>query len=468
MAATTFHSTTMPAQPLPGAQSTVPVDQTSTFQRIGFQFLLVFLFLAFSRVFDVKFASLHITGIAYRMAFAMTIVSGGFLLALKSNIGRAMLGFTICFGLSVPFSLWRGGSLPVFRDTWLMFSFVMFLATAGLILSYSQAHKAINWLAWGLFVFVIIANVFGTTETGRLFLPQGKFANPNEMAQALLIGLPLWASKFGSSDSPFKKAFAVGVMLAMLLTVFRTGSRGAMIAFAVMALFMFLRATVMGKLQMVLGLIFLIGLVTLTMPGRLVSRYKTITSDEVDDDASDPGMQDIALSSTQSRKALLKSSIKFTIQHPLFGVGPGMFPVAEDNEAHTQGRRKGQWLGTHNSYTQVSSELGIPAFLFFVAAIFFAARDTYQLYRRTRGDPRTEDIGSVALGLHYATIVYAVTILFEHIAYTVMLPVFGGLAAALVRTSAIEIERRLSMPAVETITAPMFRTYSPTRPAGTA
>jgi O-antigen ligase len=264
----------------------------------------------------------------------------------------------------------------------------------------------------------------------------------------------------GESRSPFYKAFCVGVMLMMVMTVFRTGSRGAMIGLAVMMLFVFLRATVMGKMQMLLGVIFMIGLITVTMPGKLISRYKTIASDEVDDDEMDEGMRSSALTSAQSRKQLLRNSIKFTLQHPLFGVGPGMFPVADDNEAKAQGLRKGQWLGTHNSYTQVSSELGIPAFCFFVATIVLATKGPYQLYRRTRGDPRTEDIASIALGLHYAMIVYAVTVLFEHIAYAVMLPVFAGLASALLRTVDIEIERRLSMPAPQNMTAPMFRTYS--------
>jgi hypothetical protein len=452
-----------PAIPLNHAATSVPqvrMDDTSPFQRVGFTFLLVFLFLAFSRIFDVKFSFLHITGIAYRAAFAMTLLSGAFMVALKTNIGRSMLGFTICFGLSVPFSLWKGGSMPIFKDGWLMFSFVMFLATAGLILNYSQTQRAVNSLAWGLFTFVVIANVFGTMESGRLFLPNGKFANPNEMAQALLIGLPLWAAKMTSSQDHFKKLFAAGVIAAMLFTVFRTGSRGAMIAFAVMALLMFVRATVMGKMQMVLGGILLAGVLLTVMPGRLVSRYKTIANEDVEDDEMDAGMRDSALNSTQSRKALLKNSIKFTIRHPLFGVGPGMFVVADDNEAHDLGMRRGQWLGTHNSYTQVSSELGVPAFCFFVAAIVMATRDSYRLYVRTRGDPRTADIGSVALGLHYAMIVYAVTILFEHIAYSVMLPVFGGLVSALVRTSASEIERRLATPEPQVMTAPHFRTYS--------
>jgi O-antigen ligase len=238
-----------------------------------------------------------------------------------------------------------------------------------------------------------------------------------------------------------------------------------MIGFFVMGLFMFARASVMGKAQLVLGVVLLSGLVMVAMPGKLLSRYKMISEDSADDEM-DAGMRESAIDSTESRKALLRSSIKFTLTHPLFGVGPGMFEVAENDEAIANGLRRGQWLGTHNSYTQVSSELGIPAFCFFVAAISLSLSSTYLLYRQTR-DPRTADIGSVSLGLHYAMILYAVTILFEHIAYTVMLPVFAGLASSLIRTSAPEIERRLSAPAPQTLTAPVFRTYSNRFPAST-
>jgi O-antigen ligase len=123
-----------------------------------------------------------------------------------------------------------------------------------------------------------------------------------------------------------------------------------------------------------------------------------------------------------------------------------MFEVADDAYMKAIGFSKGTWLGTHNSYSQVSSELGIPAFLFFVTAVAMALKGPYSLYKKTRGDPRLEEMGSIALGLHYCLIIYAVTILFEHIAYTIMLPVFGGMVVSLVRTAEVEIERIQSIP----------------------
>ena len=121
-------------------------------------------------------------------------------------------------------------------------------------------------------------------------------------------------------------------------------------------------------------------------------------------------------------------------------------------------------MGTHNSYTQVSSELGIPALLFFLAAVAMALKAPYSIYRKTRGDPRLEDMGNAALALHYCLIIYAVTVLFEHIAYTIMLPVFGGLAACLVRTATVEIQRIQATPLPVSMSTAMFHDYLAARP----
>jgi hypothetical protein len=74
---------------------------------------------------------------------------------------------------------------------------------------------------------------------------------------------------------------------------------------------------------------------------------------------------------------------------------------------------------------------------------------------------------NLALGLHYCMIIYAVTIFFDYIAYTVMLPVFAGLAAALVRTADAEITRIQAVPLPVTMSPAMFHNYLGRRPVGT-
>ena len=113
-------------------------------------------------------------------------------------------------------------------------------------------------------------------------------------------------------------------------------------------------------------------------------------------------------------------------------------------------------MGTHNSYTQVSSEVGIPGLLCFVAAIVLAMKAAYSVEKKARGDRRLDDIAATALGLEYCMVIYAVTVFFDHIAYTIMLPVFAGLAVSLVRTAAVEIQRIQSTPSPVTMSPMMF------------
>src|SRR2546421_12111908 len=101
----------------------------SGFQRLGFLLLILYLFLIFSRIFDVKFAFLHIPGISYRVIFAMVILSQAFLRALNTDIGKALLGFTFWFALAVPTSVWKGGSSQLFIDGWVP-NLIGFLATS--------------------------------------------------------------------------------------------------------------------------------------------------------------------------------------------------------------------------------------------------------------------------------------------------------------------------------------------------
>lgn len=435
--------------PAPAEQVAVSeVGGVSTFQRVGFIILVLYLFLIYSRIFDVKFSFLHIPGISYRVIFAMVVLSQAFVRALKSDIGKAMLAFTVWLVLAIPGSMWKGGSTALLLSNWLP-AFIIFLATAGLIANYDQCRKAVNAVAYGFMVLTVIAILWGSTEgTGRLYLPQGKFANPNEMAQALLLGLSLWWLLLLNARSGLAKTFAAGVMLVMLFTISKTGSRGALVAFAVLILCIFLRSTPAGKIKMVVGTVVLLAVIVGTMPKRLLNRYRTLAEDQSELASDDVEFN--AYASADARKELLRKSIKYTFQHPLFGVGPGMFVVAEDKDAIAAGRNHGSWQGTHNSYTQVSSECGIPACIFYVLVIVFSLKKSARIYRQTRGDPRLADISNVALGLNYALIVFAVTVTFDYIAYTSMLSVFSGLTAALGATVEAEIARRTATAPVPT------------------
>jgi O-antigen ligase len=137
-----------------------------------------------------------------------------------------------------------------------------------------------------------------------------------------------------------------------------------------------------------------------------------------------------ALMSAQQRANLLRKSIEFTFTHPLLGVGMGQFAVAYTGDAEKKGEHAA-YLGSHNSYTQVSSECGIPAFICYFSIIMITLSRSLRTYRRARGKPGLKDLEGMAFVLFATAITYSVATFFFHMAYTVLLPLLSGQATAL-------------------------------------
>jgi O-antigen ligase len=89
------------------------------------------------------------------------------------------------------------------------------------------------------------------------------------------------------------------------------------------------------------------------------------------------------------------------------------------------------WLGTHNTYTQISSECGIPALLFYLAVIGLCLRSNFRIYLRTRDRPAAHQLAGMSRCLLAGMLVYAVSAFFFHMAYSAYLPTLAGFTAAL-------------------------------------
>jgi len=162
-------------------------------------------------------------------------------------------------------------------------------------------------------------------------------------------------------------------------------------------------------------------LVLVVLPQTLLHRYATLFSNDSDDTE--------AIQSTAARTHLLKSSIQFTIQHPILGVGPGEFSDYEASVAKSEGRR-GAWQVTHNAYTQVSSEAGVPALLFFLAAIIMSFRAFGRVYRAARYRPELRSMAMACFCCQLSLVGFCTAIMFLSLAYTMYLPTMSGLALA--------------------------------------
>jgi O-antigen ligase len=170
------------------------------------------------------------------------------------------------------------------------------------------------------------------------------------------------------------------------------------------------------------------------LSGDLLTRLGTFSADEGDEGA---------IESQNMRKYLLRKSIEYTFQHPLFGVGPGQFANYEGT-ARVAAGGQGMWFNTHNTLTQVSSECGIPALLFFLAAIVSTFRLLNQTWRKAQQAGMVEVV-SALLYIRAAFVAFFVAAFFLNQGYMFYFPAFTGIVIAI--SSALQHDRQAAAPA---------------------
>jgi O-antigen ligase len=124
-----------------------------------------------------------------------------------------------------------------------------------------------------------------------------------------------------------------------------------------------------------------------------------------------------AYASAQARQQIFWRSIEVTMEHPLFGVGPGNFEQVS-----------GQWHTTHNSLTLMSSEGGVPAMILYGLILWCGFKNLRATRRLVRGQ-RALDVLARALLASLAG--YAVGSLFLSEAYLFFPYILVGYTAAL-------------------------------------
>jgi predicted nucleic acid-binding protein len=143
-----------------------------------------------------------------------------------------------------------------------------------------------------------------------------------------------------------------------------------------------------------------------------------------------------------------------------------MFTVASADEARKQGAR-GKWLETHNTYTQISSEAGLPALIFYLSALFGCLLQTNSLYKlfRTSKDPRHAEIAAAVLSIQASLVAFGVTALFSSVAYVSLFPTLAGLSVAVALSVRKEAELLRAtptrVPVLKPQERPAFQTVPP-------
>lgn len=256
----------------------------------------------------------------------------------------------------------------------------------------------------------------------------GLFANPNDLALHLISIAPIAVGLALAKRGMFRKIVYLGAALLMVAAIVVTFSRGGFIALVAVSIFLVWKLGRKQRTLSIAGFVLAAAIFFAVAPGSYAGRLSTIF-----DTASD-----ITGSSTQ-RNQVLKRSILVTLRYPLFGVGLGNFHYKSFQE-----------LGTHNAYTQVGSEMGIPAMIVYIMFLVYPYKRLKEIEKATDGKKDERFYYYLSIGLRAGLIGYMFASFFAAVAYQWYIYYLVGYAIAMRRIYLSQTQNAISDPRGQT------------------
>ena len=404
--------------------------------RLGTRLLVVYVFLIYSRVFEVAMhygvPNIYPMLILSAIALLVILLNGGLARAVKTPVGLLLLGFTAWACLALPFSDWKSESLSQLLNVWLK-SVATFFIIVGLTKDLADCRKIFSALAWGA-VASTIAMQFIERVIGERVTSVGTLGNANEAAFHIIFGLPFLIFLILRAKPALKIPLAAIAILSLTLSV-KTASRAGVVILIVLLFVALLKVSLRNKVRILAVAGGALIIAALSVNEIALERYRTMVGDS--------SFSEQALSaklSADNRKYLLKEGIELTLTHPIFGVGMGVFTPAAAALSESRGEHA-LWLVSHNSYVQVSSELGLVGFVLMIAVFGLSIVSLRKVDRLAREYALTE-ISSMSLCLLLSFIALMIHYFFDAAAYDLYLPMGAGLCTALYSSTVVAAETK--------------------------
>ena len=217
----------------------------------------------------------------------------------------------------------------------------------------------------------------------------GLFSNPNDLALHLVTMIPLSFTLLPGARGPLRKLLFLGCSLLLVAGIMATFSRAGFIGFVCVIGFLVWKLA--GRNRVIFGAVAIaVVIVALTLaPGAYRSRLATTGDD-----------------SSIARTDDLKRSILVAARHPFFGVGMDNY-ILYSNTDHA----------THNSYTQVASEMGLVALLLYLSLLVTPFKGLRRIEQANRTVKRKPAVYYLAIGLQASLVGYMVVSFFSSVAY---------------------------------------------------
>jgi len=270
--------------------------------------------------------------------------------------------------LSVPTSLYQGLSFRfVFDDHIKTFLMMMLLAASVRALVDVRRYVLVTVLGAGLYSWFVLTR-FEIGMGGRL--GSLLYYDANDLGLLLVCTLPLALYLLRGSPSLAVRGLSAAAALAFLITIVRTGSRGAFLGLLAVVLYLLLTLKAVPALARVAWLTGLAVFFMMAASESYWTSMRTLLTPSADYNWS--GQSD------GGRIEVWKRGIRYMLRRPLTGVGVAAFPVAEGTISPLAPRQEYgiglKWSAAHNSFVQIGAELGVGGLICFVGLLAAAWR----------------------------------------------------------------------------------------------
>lgn len=330
--------------------------------------------------------------------------------------------------VTIPLSIWPGGSVGVFLDMYSK-SIAVFLLLGGAVTSLARV-RIILWVVAGCAALIGAAAVRNYVTGNMMPGAPGRIAgygtsglagNPNDLALLLNLFLPLIGALLVIGRRQSARLLAGAALAVAVVGTIATFSRAGFLTLAVVGILHLWVLAKRGAIGWAAGVIAAAALVLVLAPPAYFDRLATM----VDISSDQTG-------SAQNRWTDTALAAQFVLQQPVIGVGLGNDILAL-NEVRGE-----HWLSVHNVYLNYAVDLGVIGMLLFVALLATALAGMYRVERSSRTSP---DLQVVARGLRISLIAFAVGGFFHPVAYHPFFYYIAGLAIAVRRIAHRQAQR---------------------------
>jgi O-antigen ligase len=319
--------------------------------------------------------------------------------------------------LSVPWALSSSEAIATFSDSFIK-AVLMFIVIVNAVRTEKRLLQLLHLvLAAGVFLAYGAIGAFrrgefsveGYRVKGNL---GAALSDPNDTALFLVTMIPIALALMLAARGRVEKLIYGGAAAFMTAAIFVTYSRGGFLALAFAAAF--LGWKMMRRAPLATGSFIAFALVAgaLLMPSNYAERLGSISGGDTRGSAS-------------ARSRLLERSVEVAAQNPIVGVGMGNFSSLSI---------RGQ--STHNAYTQVAAEMGLPALLIYLTFLLTPLARLRRIERETAVVCHRKAYGRIhflSLGLQASIIGFMIGSFFLSVAYYWFIYYLVGYAVCLGR-----------------------------------